>query len=110
MKEIAAIIQEVWDTSELAFLGGGNSIRFLGMEWQRETETSEVIHVLQQGCIWELLRAHEIAPSQLDRVPITKELATIPDKPESPDAELIKKAQQVTGEALWVAQRTRPDL
>ena len=104
VKEIAAIIQAVWDTSELASLGGENSIRFLGMELQRETETSEVIHVFQQGYIWQLLRAHEISPSQLDKVPITKELATVPDKPESPHAELIKKAQQVTGEALWVAQ------
>ncbi|CAE7233290.1 RE1 [Symbiodinium sp. CCMP2592] len=108
--EVSSIIQEMWDTSELTFLGPGSSVRFLGMELHRETEDSEVITVFQKGYVQELLRLHEVKPSQLDRVPITKELSYIPEKPEQASEEDVRKAQQMTGEALWVAQRTRPDL
>ena len=110
VNEIGAAIQEVWDTSELSFLGPGNSIRFLGMELQRMEEDAEEIHVFQQGYISELLRLHEIKESQLDKVPITKELAWIPDEVEGLSAQLVRDAQQLTGEVLWVTQRTRPDL
>ena len=108
--EVAKIIQEVWDTSELNFLGPQNAVRFLGMELQRETETSEVITMFQQGYIQELLRAHEVKSTQQDRVPITKDLAYSPEQPERPEESEVRRAQQLTGEALWVSQRTRPDL
>ena len=110
VSEVAGIIQQVWETSELKFLGPQSSVRFLGMELQRETETSEVITMFQQGYIQELLRAHGIKTTQQDRVPITKDLAYLPDQPEKSEEAEVRRAQQLTGEALWVAQRTRPDL
>ncbi|CAE7413169.1 unnamed protein product [Symbiodinium sp. CCMP2592] len=76
---------------------------------RRESETSEEIYVLQQGYIQELLRFHEVKSTQRDKVPITKDLATVPDKEEDHDDEMVRRAQQITGEVVWVAQRTRPD-
>ncbi|CAE7831413.1 RE1 [Symbiodinium sp. CCMP2592] len=108
--EISDIIQRVWDTTELTFLGPGSDVRFLGMELRRESETSEEIYVLQQGYIQELLRLHEVKSTHRDKVPITKDLATVPDKEEDHDEEMVRRAQQITGEVLWVAQRTRPDV
>ena len=110
VQELSAVIQEVWETSELSILGPRNSIRFLGMELKREEETSDVIHVYQVGYIAELLRTHGIRPTQQDKVPITKELAILPDAPEAGDVDRVREAQQITGEVLWVSQRTRPDL
>ena len=108
--ELGKAIQEVWETSELSFLGPDNSIRFLGMELQRDLEDAEDILLFQQGYIWELLRSHGVAKTQLDKVPITKELSIIPEKSAGEPESLIRQAQQVTGEVLWISQRTRPDL
>ncbi|CAE7365496.1 unnamed protein product [Symbiodinium microadriaticum] len=110
VQRLGGLIQQMWDTSELTFLGPENSIRFLGMELQRATETAKEIHVYQQGYITELLRAHNVSPNKLDKIPITKDLAAIPDENAPAEAHVIRCAQQVTGEVLWVAQRTRPDL
>ena len=110
VEEISEVIQQKWETSELTVLGPEHSIRFLGMELQRSTETAEEIHVFQQGYIQELLRLHGVKNVWLDKVPITKELAIIPDDPCDEGPESIRAAQQLTGEVLWVSQRTRPDL
>ncbi|CAE7271935.1 unnamed protein product, partial [Symbiodinium sp. CCMP2456] len=108
--ELTAIIQDVWDTSELTVLGPTTAVRFLGMELHRETETMDEITIHQQGFIQELVRTHGIKSSSVSRVPITKDLATILDQEEDIKEAAIKDAQQLTGEVLWVAQRTRPDL
>ena len=110
VEEIGAAIRQVWETSELSFLGPQNSVRFLGMELQRAEETDPEIRVFQQGYISELLRSHGVKDTQLDKVPITKELAVLPEATEGADPGMIREAQQVTGEALWLTQRTRPDL
>ena len=94
VRELSKAIQEVWETSELAFLGPHNSIRFLGMELMREAETSDVIHVYQIGYITELLRTHNIQPTQLDRVPITKKLDVLPDVTKAGDPDPVREAQQ----------------
>ena len=110
VEEIGKAIQHCWDTSELSVLGPQNSIRFLGMELQRMEETGTEIQVFQQGYISELLRAHGVKDTQLDKVPITKDLAILPESVEPAEPAVTREAQRVTGEALWVTQRTRPDL
>ena len=85
-------------------------MRFLGMELHRETETMDEITIHQQGFIQELVRTHGVKPSSVSRVPITKELATVLDQEEDISDSAVKDAQQLTGEVLWVAQRSRPDL
>ncbi|CAE7690738.1 TY5A [Symbiodinium sp. KB8] len=110
VKEIGDTIRGTWDTSELTFLSPTTPIRFLGMELQVESEDGGEILVLQQGYIAELLRTHSVKSTQLDKVPITKELMVFSDDIQQVPPDLVKRAQQVTGEVLWVSQRTRPDL
>ena len=110
VKEIGETIRSVWDTSELTFLSPTTPIRFLGMELQVDSEDGSEILVLQQGYIAELLRTHSVKSTQLDKVPITKEMMMLSEDDPQVSPELVKKAQQVTGEVLWVSQRTRPDL
>ena len=110
VEEISTIIKETWDTSEISVLGPGCVVRFLGMELHRAGEADDEIYVHQQGYIQELLRSHSVRPNQLDRVPITKELATLPDVCEGAEEDQVRRSQQLTGEVLWLSQRTRPDL
>ena len=77
--EIGEVIQTVWETSELTFLGPQSAIRFLGIELQRSTENDPVIQLTQQGYVTELLRLHQVKKTQLDKVPITKELTVYPE-------------------------------
>ncbi|CAE7562101.1 ycf43, partial [Symbiodinium sp. CCMP2456] len=79
--ELGKAVRDVWETSELTFLGPESPIRFLGMELQRESEDAEEI---------------------LDRIPITKELAAIPSVSEEEDIGTVRDAQQ----ALGYLQRT----
>eukprot|EP00439_Symbiodinium_sp_Y106_P003580 s4711_g1.t1 len=90
--EVTSIIQSVWSTSEMTISGPKNSVRFLGMELRRESETEKEITIYQQGYIQEL------------------ELAQIPEEGGENSDDRVRLAQQITGEVLWVAQRTRPDL
>ena len=110
VEEIAVIVKNTWETSDLSVLGPGCVVRFLGMELHREEETGDEILVHQQGYIQELLRSYKVKVTQQDRVPITKELATLPESSDKPEEELIRRSQQLTGEVLWLSQRTRPDL
>ncbi|CAE7906865.1 unnamed protein product [Symbiodinium sp. KB8] len=94
----------------ITWSSGGCVVRFLGMELHRADETDEEIYVHQQGYIQELLRSHGVRPTQQDRVPITKELAILPEDYEKAEEGLIRRSQQLAGEVLWLSQRTRPDL
>ena len=92
------------------FLEKGTTIRFLGMELRVCEDNPGRIKVNQHGYIMELLRTHGVSSKQKDKVPITKELAAIPDDAEELSETKVRYAQQITGEVLWLAQRTRPDL
>ncbi|CAE7616380.1 TY5A [Symbiodinium sp. CCMP2592] len=110
IRKLAAWIQEFWDTSELKFLLPGASARFLGMELYVDENHPEEIRIGQQGYVQELLRLHQVPETQLDKVPVTKELVADREPQSPPTKEDIHMAQQLTGEILWVAQRSRPDL
>ena len=109
VQSIAKWIQSIWDTSEPTFLAPGTSIRFLGMELHVEEQYPKEIGVGQLGYIQELMRIHKIPVNALDKIPISKELVAERD-PTEPWKEDILRAQQLTGEILWLAQRSRPDL
>ncbi|CAE7251123.1 unnamed protein product [Symbiodinium sp. CCMP2592] len=111
IKGIATTIQEVWRTSELAILAGANPLRFLGMELELDEE-SGVIYVNQRGYIEEVLRAHGVPLESRDRIPLSKDQASFEplddDLPPTPEA--VTESQRITGELMWLAQRSRPDL
>ena len=111
IREVAKAIQKIWGTSELVVLRPGSPIRFLGMELQLY-EGDPQIYVNQRGYIEEVLRAYSVEPDARDRIPLSKEQAFFErlDTDISPTPEDIAASQRLTGELMWLAHRTRPDL
>ena len=103
-------IREIWETSDPTFLAPGTPIRFLGMELQVDERFPDEVSIGQQGYIQELLRLHSIPPTAVDKIPISKELVSERDVQKEVNPSDVHMAQQLTGEILWVAQRSRPDL
>ena len=109
---LSKAIREMWETSELSMLSSSNPIRFLGMELTMVPQEENTIYVSQYGYIQELLRHHDLPETRLDKVPVSKELSSFSVVPSDVAADdyMVHQAQQVTGEILWVSQRSRPDL
>ncbi|CAE7944022.1 GIP [Symbiodinium sp. KB8] len=72
--QISAWIRQIWDTSDPTFLKPGTSIRFLGMELHTDENAPGEISIGQQGYIHELLRLHQVGSTELDKIPVSKEL------------------------------------
>ena len=110
IRGVAQTIQQVWRTSELAFLTPKTPLRFLGMEL--EDDDSGVIYINQRGYIEEILRAHGVPAEAKDKIPLAKDQASFEfldtDLPATPEA--ITESQRITGELMWLAQRSRPDI
>ena len=71
-----------------------------------------VIYVSQHGYIQELLRRHDLPEARLDKIPVSKELAsfTVEASDIPADDYMVHQAQQVTGENVRLSQRSRPVL
>ena len=110
IRGIAETIQQVWRTSELAFLTPTTPLRFLGMEL--EVDDAGVIYVNQRGYIEEILRAHGVPAEAKDKIPLAKDQSSFElldsDLPSTPEA--VTQSQRITGELMWLAQRSRPDI
>ena len=105
-------IQKIWETTPLSVLTKSHSLRFLGLEIHYNEEEGRGFSISQESYIRELLRARGVDATRRDRIPISKEQASFGPLPgdEAPTPEDTKAAQQLTGEVLWISQRTRPDL
>ncbi|OLP92560.1 Retrovirus-related Pol polyprotein from transposon TNT 1-94 [Symbiodinium microadriaticum] len=110
VKQIANWVRQIWETSDPTHLTPGTSIRFLGMELHVDEDYPNEIGVGQQGYIQELLRLHAVPAQVLDKVPVTKEMVAEREIATEVEPHDIHMAQQLTGEILWLAQRSRPDL
>ncbi|CAE7843057.1 unnamed protein product, partial [Symbiodinium sp. KB8] len=110
VKKVAKWIQEIWETSNPTFLAPGAPIRFLGMELHVDEQFPDEVGIGQQGYIQELLRLHAVPSTALDKIPVSKELVSEREPTENVNQEDVHLAQQLTGEILWLAQRSRPDL
>ena len=80
---------------------GREPVRFLGMEIEKRG-ASYVIH--QQAYITNLLKEYD----EKERCALSR--VRTPEEEEQPTADQVLQAQKETGELLWVAGRTRPDL
>ena len=80
---------------------GREPVRLLGMEIEKRG-TSYVVH--QQAYITNLLKEYD----EKDRCALSR--VRTPEEEEQPTADQVLQAQKETGELLWVAGRTRPDL
>ena len=110
VRALASAVSGIWRTTDLSLAVPGCPLRFLGIEI--EVDNEGVFWVSQIGYIKEVLRAREVEPRSMDVIPVTKELSCL-DLQTDPDAhtpDLVRCAQGITGEVLWLAQRTRPDL
>ncbi|CAE7228517.1 GIP [Symbiodinium natans] len=60
----------------------------------------------------ELLRLNNVKPTALGKIPCPRDLVSFDTllTDEAPTEESVRTAQRLTGEILWLSQRTRPDL
>lgn len=97
----SSTIQKVWSTSNPEYaVPGGSSMRFLGIEIQRLKDGTYYLH--QGSYVREVLDPGG-SRSAFIKVPEEKE-------EETPNLAKVKEAQKITGELLWLAGKTRPDV
>ena len=110
VRALASAVSQIWRTTELSLAVPGCPFRFLVIEL--EVDDDGVFWVSQHGYIKEVLRARSIESRSLDLIPVTKELPCLDLQadPEAHDPELVRSAQGIAGEVLWLAQGARPDL
>ena len=107
---LATCIRGIWETSDPTILTPRTPIRFLGMELQVDERFPHEVAIGQQGYIQELLRLHNISHTAMDKIPISKELVAEREAQGELSPVDVHLAQQLTGEILWLAQRSRPDI
>ena len=105
---VAKMIAGLWETTELEVASGSSPVRFLGCEIH---DLSPGFSIDQLPYIKELLRSHGTPISQLNLVPCPREwLGGDDDQQVESTPEEVREAQRITGELLWITQRSRPDL
>ena len=109
VEALAQAIQCIWKTTPFTLATPETPLRFLGVEILVE---GLGLVLSQQAYAEELLRINAVKPTALGRIPCPRELAWVDvlltDEP--PTVEDVRTAQRLTGEILWLSQRTRPDL
>ena len=109
VEALAQAIQCIWKTTPFTLATPETPLRFLGVEILVE---GLGFVLSQQAYAEELLRINAVKPTALGRIPCPRELAwfdvLLTDEP--PTDEDVRTAQRLTGEILWLSQRTRPDL
>ncbi|CAE7498469.1 GIP [Symbiodinium sp. CCMP2456] len=109
LQDLAAMVQEEWETSDLSILTEDNEVKFLGMELSLKNGE---IRLGQRGYVEELMRAYDMKDTDVSKIPLNKDEAVyeVLSTDAAPTPEMTHKAQQMTGELLWLSQRSRPDL
>eukprot|EP00913_Durusdinium_trenchii_P014186 g13313.t1 len=99
----SGMVQRVWRTSSPEYsIPGGTPMRFLGIEIQRLADGTYYLH--QGSYVREVLERHAGGGSaSFIKVPEEKE-------EEAPSLARVRQAQKITGELLWLAGKTRPDI
>ena len=105
-----------WTCSPLEWLSR-EPARYLGMDVRRkESKGTTVFHISQGSYIMELLKGYPQEAQRPSQVPATKESTPAEELDEEEaavmaiDPELVKQAQRMAGELLWLVTRTRPDV
>ena len=118
VKEWIDLIRSTWETSQPEWVTPEESTRFLGMELRRTEEGFWTAS--QKNYTLDLLRKNlKKHPWPRKKTPISKEEAESegeePQKEEGQDdsfktPSMVKEAQRVVGELIWLVTRCRPDL
>ena len=104
---VAGMVRRLWDTSPLTYASEDSPIQFLG------TDIAVIPNgfFLSQGSyLEEIARTQDLKKGF--KTPVSKDDASFGLLPSDPDPtpEDTLRAQQRTGEVLWLSQRSRPDL
>ncbi|CAE7373674.1 RE1, partial [Symbiodinium necroappetens] len=105
-------IKARWDCTELSTATEDSPLKFLGVDIYEVRDKHGLVgfRLGQEGYIDELLRSHDVVASARATTPVPKDwVREAPEAEQFSQAEL-RSAQRITGELLWVAQRTRLDL
>ena len=109
LQGLAKALQDKWATTPLVVATPEQPIKFLGVDI---LVVPRGFVLSQQSYAEEVLRIHEIPAHVCGKTPCPRELASFEaletDSPRTGEA--VHQAQQVTGELLWLSQRSRPDL
>ncbi|CAE7777053.1 GIP [Symbiodinium sp. CCMP2592] len=108
---VAEGVGKLWKTSELEVLAPGRDIRFLGCEIGTNEEM-DTIYIHQRPYIEEILRSHNVQPTEQSPIQAPREMVTFEafENEDKGTEDQVKQAQRLCGELLWLAQRSRPDL
>ncbi|CAE6966844.1 GIP [Symbiodinium sp. CCMP2592] len=101
-----------WECTPLQKASVDEPITFLGVEIQEEVNSAgrKGFCLKQGGYIDELTRIYN-TPTVNRAAPLPKEwVRELPEPDEPLDPTVLRQAQKITGELLWIAQRSRPDV
>ncbi|CAE7596732.1 GIP [Symbiodinium sp. CCMP2456] len=107
-----AWIRSTWECTDLQTTTPEAAITFLGVEIQSEYNLEGNLlgfSLRQRGYIQELLRCYNIAPRAKQGVLPKDWVKDLPEE-ETYDENTLRMAQKITGELLWLTQRSRVDL
>ena len=104
-------IRQQWKCTPLQRAEEGHPVTFLGVDVHvgRDEGGNRGFLLCQSGYIQELLRCYSIVPKQR-AAPVPKEWFKDLPEAESYSQDELRAAQKVTGELLWLTQRSRVDL
>ena len=108
IRQLHAKISSIWPCSALEFSEKG--LRYLGMELQQD---GAAFTLGQEAYVANLVRIHGLSTEDKSVLPCPREWVQDEDQETEPEAsspEDVVKAQKITGECLWLACRTRPDI
>ena len=112
-QEFIKWLRKAWECTGLKEATASEPLRFLGVDIFAELdEGNNVIgySLGQEPYVAELLRIHNVRPNAKATAPVPKEwVREVPPEESFSESEL-RAAQRVTGELLWIAQRTRIDI
>ena len=105
-------VKGMWECTPLETASPGKPVTFLGVEVHVVCDSQGVqgFALSQEAYILELLRTYDL-PHTMRNSPLPREWVKDQPAPEEGyTTDVLRRAQKVTGELLWLSQRTRVDL
>ena len=112
-KSLYEWVKGKWQCSELEQAQAQKPLRFLGVDLYETRDGLGAcgFGLAQEGYIDELVRSHNLSPCARAVVPVPKEwVKDAPPEEKGYEESVLRDAERITGELLWVSQRTRIDI
>ena len=104
-------LRSVWKCTDLEWATEDQHVTFLGVEIHLgvDAQGKQGFLLGQKGYLEELIRSHKLDPKHKTPLPRDWVKDAPPEEP-GHSIETLREAQRLTGELLWVTQRTRVDV